>query len=227
MLTGRLSLAAQPWLADHSVGGVVLFPGAGFVELAIRAADEVGCAVIDELVLATPLVVQPGAGVQVQVVVGAAGDAGARAVSVYSRRDESDAEWLLHAEGTLGIAAAEASADLSVWPPVGAESLDISDGYPRLAARGYGYGPAFQGLAAVWRRGPELFAEAAIPAETSVSTGWEFIQRYWMRSYTPWGLLSTPLKRCCRFAGGGCRYTRAVLAGCGPASPRWVRMRCR
>ena len=89
-------------------------------------------------------------------------------MSVYSRRDESDAEWLLHAEGTLGMAAAEASVDLSVWPPVGAESVDISDGYARLAARGYEYGPAFQGLVAIWRRGPELFAEAAIPAEASV-----------------------------------------------------------
>ena len=88
VLTGRLSLAAQPWLADHSVGGVVLFPGAGFVELVIRAGDEVGCAVIDELVLATPLVVPPGAGVQVQVVVGAADESGSRAVSVYSRRDD-------------------------------------------------------------------------------------------------------------------------------------------
>ncbi|OOK83942.1 phenolphthiocerol synthesis polyketide synthase type I Pks15/1 domain protein [Mycobacterium kansasii] len=27
VLTGRLSLADQPWLADHVVGGVVLFPG--------------------------------------------------------------------------------------------------------------------------------------------------------------------------------------------------------
>jgi 4-hydroxyphenylalkanoate synthase len=168
VLTGRLSLAAQPWLADHSVGGVVLFPGAGFVELVIRAADEVGCANIDELILATPLVVQRGAGVQVQVVVGAAGDSGSRAVSVYSRRDQPDADWLLHAEGTLGVAVAAASVDLSAWPPVGAESVDVSDGYPRLAARGYEYGPAFQGLVAIWRRGPELFAEAAIPAEAGV-----------------------------------------------------------
>ncbi|MBV8181910.1 MAG: AMP-binding protein, partial [Mycobacterium sp.] len=176
VLTGRLSLAAQPWLADHRVGGVVLFPGAGFVELVIRAADEVGCAIIDELVLATPLAVQRGVGVQVQVVVGPAvgvppacgGESGSRAVSVYSRREQSDAEWLLHAEGMLGVAAAEASVDLSVWPPVGAESVDISDGYARLAARGYEYGPAFQGLAAIWRRGRELFTEAAIPAEAGV-----------------------------------------------------------
>ena len=42
-VTGRLSLRTHPWLADHAVGGVVLLPGTGFVELVIRAADEVGC----------------------------------------------------------------------------------------------------------------------------------------------------------------------------------------
>ena len=103
VLTGRLSLADQPWLADHSVGGVVLFPGAGFVELVIRAGDEAGCAVIEELVLAAPLVMHPGVAVQVQVVVGAPGDSGRRAVSVYSRADQSDGVWLLNAEGTLGV----------------------------------------------------------------------------------------------------------------------------
>jgi acyl transferase domain-containing protein/acyl-coenzyme A synthetase/AMP-(fatty) acid ligase/NADPH:quinone reductase-like Zn-dependent oxidoreductase/acyl carrier protein len=168
VLTGRLSLAAQPWLADHVVGAVILFPGAGFVELVIRAGDEVGCAIIEELVLAAPLVVHPGGGVQVQVVVGPAGESGSRAVSVYSRGDQSDGEWLLHAEGTLGVTAAEVSVDLSVWPPAGAESVDISDGYARLAARGYEYGPAFQGLVAIWRRGPELFAEVAAPVEAGV-----------------------------------------------------------
>ena len=103
VLTGRVSLAAQPWLADHRVSGAVLFPGAGFVELVIRAGDEVGCAVIEELVLAAPLVIDEDAGAQVQVVVGAADESGSRAVSVYSRRDEADGEWLLHAEGTLGV----------------------------------------------------------------------------------------------------------------------------
>ncbi len=168
VLTGRLSLADQPWLADHSVGGVVLFPGAGFVELVIRAGDEAGCAVIEELVLAAPLVIHPGVQVQVQVVVGAPGDSGRRAVSVYSRGDESDVGWLLNAEGTLGVDAAEVSADLSVWPPEGAVSVDISDGYARLAERGYAYGPAFQGLVGIWRRESELFAEVVAPTGVAV-----------------------------------------------------------
>jgi 4-hydroxyphenylalkanoate synthase len=173
LLIGGLSLSRQPWLADHVVGGAVLFPGAGFVELVIRAGDEVGCAVIEELVLAAPLVVHEGAGVQVQVVVGASDESGRRVVSVYSRSDHSDGAWLLHAEGMLGGAIADALVDLSVWPPVGAESVDISDGYARLAARGYQYGPAFQGLVAIWRRGPELFAEVAAPVEAGVQVaGW-------------------------------------------------------
>ena len=45
------------------------------------------------------------------------------------------------------------AADLSVWPPAGATAMDVTDAYERLAARGYEYGPAFQGLRAMWRRG--------------------------------------------------------------------------
>src|SRR5262249_43811886 len=39
VLTGQLSVAGHPWLADHAVAGSILFPGTGFVELAVRAAD--------------------------------------------------------------------------------------------------------------------------------------------------------------------------------------------
>jgi 4-hydroxyphenylalkanoate synthase len=164
VLTGRLSLANQPWVADHVIGGVVLFPGTGFVELAIRAGDEVGCAVVEELLLAAPLVLHPGTGVQVQVVVGPAGDAGRRTVSVYSRDEQSDGDWLVHAEATLGVDAAKGTADLSAWPPAGAESVDMSAGDALLEAHGYGFGPAFQGLVGVWRSELQIFAEAVAPA---------------------------------------------------------------
>ena len=162
VLTGRLSPATQGWLNDHAVDGLAVFPGAGFVELAIRAGDEVGCPVVDELTLQAPLLLPPSGSVAVQLVVGAAGESGQRNMSVFSR-EPSDSAWICHATGQLSSGPVEPGADLSVWPPEGATPVDVTDGYQRLAARGYQYGPAFQGLTALWRRGEELFAEVTLP----------------------------------------------------------------
>ncbi|GFG95734.1 type I polyketide synthase [Mycobacterium timonense] len=168
VLTGRLSPATQGWLSDHAVGGVVLFPGAGFVELAIRAGDEVGCGIVDELNLAAPLVLPAGGSVAIQVVVGGPDDSGAHAVSVFSRA-EAGSGWSLHAEGVLRAGSVQPGADLSAWPPVGAVPVEIGDGYDQLAERGYGYGPAFRGLTSMWRRGDEIFAEVTLPSDAGVS----------------------------------------------------------
>ncbi|WP_057367527.1 type I polyketide synthase, partial [Mycobacterium tuberculosis] len=168
VLTGRLSPSVQGWLADHSVAGVTIFPGAGFVELAIRAGDEVGCGVVDELTLAAPLVLPASGSVAVQVVVNGPDESGVRGVSVYSRGDVGTG-WVLHAEGALRAGSAEPTADLAMWPPAGAVPVEVADGYQQLAERGYGYGPAFRGLTAMWRGGDEVFAEVALPADAGVS----------------------------------------------------------
>ncbi|MDT5116455.1 MAG: mycoketide-CoA synthase, partial [Mycobacterium sp.] len=166
VLTGRLSPSVHGWLADHAVSGTVVFPGAGFVELAIRAGDEVGCSTVDELTLQAPLMLPVGdsgfGSVAVQVVVGPAEESDQRSVAIFSRADAGSA-WVCHAEGALSSAPVEPNADLSVWPPAGAVAVDASDGYEKLAARGYGYGPAFQGLTATWVRGDEVFAEVRLP----------------------------------------------------------------
>ncbi|MCV7162827.1 type I polyketide synthase, partial [Mycobacterium stomatepiae] len=161
VLTGSLSVGGSPWLADHVVDGVVLFPGAGFVELALRAGDEVGCSLVDELTLLAPLVLPPGGAARVQVVVDAAGESGSWAVWVYSRGAATDSVWVLHAQGALSAAAPEPPADLSVWPPVGASPIEVGDAYEVLSARGYDYGPAFRGLRTLWRCGQEVFAEVS------------------------------------------------------------------
>ncbi|MEV0504428.1 type I polyketide synthase, partial [Streptomyces spectabilis] len=90
VFTSRLSLRTQPWLADHAIGGVVILPGTGLVELAVRAGDEAGCGVLDELVIEAPLVVPEHGGVRVQVAVGGPGETGARTVEVYSQREDVD-----------------------------------------------------------------------------------------------------------------------------------------
>ena len=55
--------------------------------------------------------------------------------------------------------------DLRDWPPPAAEALELVGAYERLAATGLGYGPEFQGLTGLWRRGDELFAEVQLPEE--------------------------------------------------------------
>ncbi|MFF0574643.1 type I polyketide synthase [Streptosporangium saharense] len=165
VLTGRLSLATHPWLADHAVFGTVIVPGTAFIELAVHAADVTGLDTIEELVLHTPLVLTARDAVQLQVIVtGAQGSPGGRAVEIYSRPGDGSADWTHHASATLTEGGPhEETADLAVWPPAGAEPVEVESVYPALDEAGLEYGPAFRGLRAAWQRGEELFAEVALP----------------------------------------------------------------
>ncbi|MEV6584097.1 SDR family NAD(P)-dependent oxidoreductase, partial [Streptomyces sp. NPDC051582] len=163
VLTGRLSVDTQPWLADHDVLGSILLPGTGFVELAVRAGDQVGCDRIEELLLEAPLIVPARGGVALQVRVGAPDSSDARSISIHSRGSAPDAPWTRHAYGTVVPGAPAPAFDLSQWPPAGATSLDVSGAYDRLLERGYAYGPVFQGLKAAWVQGDDVFAEVALP----------------------------------------------------------------
>ncbi|WP_051739176.1 type I polyketide synthase [Streptomyces catenulae] len=166
VLTGRISLAAQPWLADHAVGGAVLLPGTAFVELLLRAGQETGCPEIAELVLEAPLFLPERGALHLQVAVDAPDAAtGDRPVTVHARpADDPDAPWTRHATGTLTAEEpAPDGADPAPWPPADARPVPLDDFHDRTAARGFGYGPAFRGLTAVWRHGDALLAEVALP----------------------------------------------------------------
>ncbi|OKI85819.1 type I polyketide synthase, partial [Streptomyces sp. CB02058] len=172
VMTGRLSLATHPWLADHSVLGSVLVPGTGLVELALRAGEEVGCGLLEELTLQAPLTLPESEALQVQVVVGAPSDEGVREVSVHSRPEgDQDVPWTAHAEGVLVPDQPVAGFDLGVWPPADAVPVPIEGAYERLVDDGYEYGPVFRGLRAVWTRGEEIFAEVALPDEAREDAG--------------------------------------------------------
>ncbi|MBO4165484.1 SDR family NAD(P)-dependent oxidoreductase, partial [Micromonospora antibiotica] len=166
-LTGTLSLAAQPWLAEHAVGDTVLLPGTAFVEMALRAGDEVGCDHVDELTLQAPLVLTDRTPVHVRVEIDEPAGDGRREVSIHSRAADVDlgTAWTCHATGTLAPEATDpaAPAHPAVWPPQGATAVDVRDAYDELADGGYRYGPTFQGLTAMWQRGDEVFADVLLP----------------------------------------------------------------
>ncbi|WSJ65968.1 type I polyketide synthase [Kitasatospora sp. NBC_01302] len=173
VFTGRLAVGSHPWLADHAVAGTVLLPGTAFVELAIRAGDQAGCGLLEELTLAAPLVLPANGAVQLQLTVGSPDAAGRRPLAVFARADAADADqpWTRHATGVLAVGERVASFELAQWPPAGAEEVAVDAVYPGFEAAGFGYGPAFRGLRAAWRRGEELFAEVALPAEVVEEAG--------------------------------------------------------
>ncbi|WP_189307916.1 type I polyketide synthase, partial [Streptomyces cinerochromogenes] len=158
VLTGRLSVRTHPWLADHTVHGTVLLPGTAFLELALRAGELTGHRQVRDLTVQAPLALPADGGVTVQVVARRQDDGDGWTVGVYAR-DEDDAPWTTHATGLLAPDGEPAPRDREAWPPPGATPVEVRGHYARLAERGYGYGPAFQGLRAAWRAGGSVFAE--------------------------------------------------------------------
>ncbi|MFD8518366.1 SDR family NAD(P)-dependent oxidoreductase, partial [Streptomyces antimycoticus] len=173
LLTGRISAQTHPWLLDHAVMGSVLLPGTAFVELAVRAGDQVGCDQVEELTLEAPLVLPEVGGVQLQLSVGGLDGSGRRAFEVYSRLEDAAADepWLRHASGALVEGASEPSFDLEVWPPAGAMPVELDGLYEGMAGLGLAYGPVFQGLTSAWRLDGEVYAELELPEDGQSDAG--------------------------------------------------------
>ncbi|MFE6505552.1 SDR family NAD(P)-dependent oxidoreductase [Kitasatospora sp. NPDC057738] len=168
VLTGRLSTASHPWLADHAVLGRTVVPGTALVELALRAGEQVGRTVLDELVVRSPLALPERGEAHVQVRVTAPDDGGDCRLEIHARPDTGDrTPWTCHATGLLTEAAPAEPFELAAWPPPAAEPVPLDGFYDTLADSGYGYGPAFRGLRAVWRAEDAVYAEVALPEEAA------------------------------------------------------------
>ncbi|MDN3356248.1 type I polyketide synthase [Actinomadura sp. DC4] len=168
VLTGRLSLRDQPWLADHAVLGRAVLPGAAAVEMALRAGAECGCPDLAELVVETPLPLgeEPAT---VQVRVGEADESGRRTLSVHTRRDGGG--WTRYAGGVVAPSENDPEDEAGAWPPAGAAELSVDETYDLLVAGGLEHGPAFAGLRAVWRLGEEILAEVALDEDRRTEAG--------------------------------------------------------
>ncbi|KAK1178067.1 type I polyketide synthase [Streptomyces sp. NBS 14/10] len=170
VLTGHVPPADHDsWLTEHTIADTVLLPGTALLELALCAAEHTDSPHVEELLLHHPLTLHATSPLDLQIVVGTADDTDRRVLHVYTRPQSAPtAEWTRHTTATL---TAEPAPDRdqptgaereAAWPPSDAEPVDITGFYDRAAANGYAYGPAFQGLQALWRRGDDLFAEVTL-----------------------------------------------------------------
>jgi len=136
----ELAAARLPWLRDHVVAGVVVFPGAGYVDAALAAAAQITrqqTTALDDVRFVTPLVVEAN---QVPILdLNVESSSGQFTVSSQS---SPSASWTGHATGRIVEGAIRPTLrlpELTAATIVTAEEL-----YLRLAERGLVYGPAFR-----------------------------------------------------------------------------------
>ncbi|MFC5291166.1 SDR family NAD(P)-dependent oxidoreductase [Actinokineospora guangxiensis] len=167
VFTGRVSQETQPWTRDHVVLDSVVVPGIALAEMVVTAGRTVGCPVAEELVLAAPLTLSADEVRHLQITVGAAAEDGRREVAVYSRpaeqQDGERQEALCHGRGHIGPETATTLRWPEQWPPADADAASVDELYADMADLGYGYGPTFLCVRALWRREREVFAEIALP----------------------------------------------------------------
>ena len=161
----RLSRAAVPWLTGHTVAGQPV-PSAALLELAVRAGDEVGANVVDELRVVAPLVLPTRGGLHLQVRVGPPDERQVRQVTVHARPEDGEVSWRLHAEGELGVRAVLDVAGKQ-WPPDDAVEIPLDEVHERLSTAGIRYEPLLQAVTGAWTvpNSSTVHAELALSPE--------------------------------------------------------------
>jgi acyl transferase domain-containing protein/acyl carrier protein len=151
------------WLSDHRIQGTIVFPAAGYVELALAAAARLfgqEFAVLQDVELERPLALSPETLQPVQVLL----DRTQRSYGIYSR--DTDGVWLRYATGSVHQAGpAKAPAfDLEEARARCPQLIEHTVCYEEFRRSGLDYGPVFRGLEHLWRGTGEALGKIAVPA---------------------------------------------------------------
>ncbi|MFI9507814.1 SDR family NAD(P)-dependent oxidoreductase [Nocardia sp. NPDC052566] len=141
--TASLSVSTLPWLHDHVVEGLVVLPGAAYLDAALSAAalrtgrDDLA---LEDVRFVTPLVIDPHDVPLLRLTV----EETTKRFTIASR-PAAGTNWTVNATGRL-VEGPVRSVRVDVPAEAGATTILGADMYPALAAHGLTYGPAFQGV---------------------------------------------------------------------------------
>lgn len=149
----------EPEFADHAVGGTVVFPAAGLIELALEAALAVRpreLVRLDGFEIASPLVLAAGETKALRLQV----DDGDGSFRLRARTHGQRENW---SEVAMGRIAGGAMQDLNaaaIDPACAARTPDVGrdDHYRLTTMLGLDYGPAFQVISGIWLDGERVLA---------------------------------------------------------------------
>ncbi|MEV7954852.1 amino acid adenylation domain-containing protein [Streptomyces sp. NPDC088141] len=154
-----------PYLDDHRIQSTVVFPAAGYLEMAVQAVRSLTGgthAVLTDIELRRALFLPEGEDRAVRLSLSPQ-----NAVFTIASAEEGGGERAVHASGVVRSAQPRPAG-----PPVDTAALaarcrrrlDGADCYTALAALGYHYGPAFRTIEEVWIGSGEVLARLSPPA---------------------------------------------------------------
>ncbi|MBW4705747.1 acyltransferase domain-containing protein [Micromonospora sp. RL09-050-HVF-A] len=164
--TGTLTTTTHPWLHHHTINTTTLLPATALLDLTLHTTTP-HTPTITDLTLHTPITLHPTTPTHLHLHLTTPTPTGHQTLTIHTRTTTT---WTTHATATLSPEPAPDSTPAApgVWPPPGAQPVDLSGLYARLTDHGYAYGPTFRNLRALWRHGDELYAEVSLPDGTEI-----------------------------------------------------------
>ncbi|MBI4852597.1 MAG: amino acid adenylation domain-containing protein [Acidobacteria bacterium] len=174
IFSGRLSIAEQPWLAQHLVFDTIIIPGAALVELVWAAAQQIGANTVSELIIISPLILNEKVTRQIQIKISPSDVQNQHNFALYSRNAENGIEggWIKHANGLLNsnTNSSTTMARMLNWPPPDSKLMDLTNFYDRIkSSLDVEYGPLFQAVKEIWRKDNTIFTKLVLPAENAIN----------------------------------------------------------
>nr|MBA3470516.1 SDR family NAD(P)-dependent oxidoreductase [Herpetosiphonaceae bacterium] len=168
-----LSASRPAYLSDHKVQGMVVLPGAAYLEMALSAAQEAfgaGSYSLEEVAFKQAMVLSPTKMRRIEVIFTpeSLDRSLFQVFSCPSGEAQPGQTWMLHAAGKIlhcPAAPKPEPVSLQYLQARCQESLLSADHYQTMAQRGLNYGPAFQAIKHIWRQDGESLSQLQLPAE--------------------------------------------------------------
>ena len=159
----QLDTQLLPFLADHNIGGAILFPGAGFAELSVALAHQVytnDFIEIEELEIRNPLVLSEDQTKVTRVSINAINSN----FSIQSRDLAQASEWQMHCVGRVLIQSTGQKLDITC-PSLPTRQADFDAvSHAALTEKvSLNYGKAFQAIKHGWLKGQHALAILSTP----------------------------------------------------------------
>ncbi|MCC5620753.1 SDR family NAD(P)-dependent oxidoreductase, partial [Nostoc sp. CHAB 5715] len=165
LFESELSINLQPFLVGHQVYGIVVLPGAAYLEIALAAAKVAfgSGSSLQQVLIQEPLIIPEDASRVVQLILTPEG-VGQASFQILSQADDASS-WIQHATGKIQAGQTNSGEIVSLKDLQARfqEELSAKTYYQNLRNRGLEYGESFQGIEQLWRRDGEALGRIRLP----------------------------------------------------------------